>query len=98
MNTRLDSSSTAVFDLDGILIDPAMWNESLADRIAQTDGIGPLSKAQFALLQALLSEFSKFNTVTALSLVWHVIGQEADCMLHLFTNRRVAWRLAGLPY
>ncbi|MBS0330231.1 MAG: sulfite reductase, partial [Proteobacteria bacterium] len=50
MNTRLDSSSTAVFDLDGFLIDPAMWNESLADRIAQTDGIGPLSKAQFALL------------------------------------------------
>jgi len=97
MNTRLDSSSTAVFDLDGFLIDPAMWDESLADRIAQTDGIGPLSKAQFALLQALRSEFSKFNTVTALSHVCHLIGQEADCMQHLFPNPREAWRLAGLP-
>ena len=43
MKTQHDASTTAVFDPDGFLIDPAMWNENLADHIAQTDGIGPLN-------------------------------------------------------
>ena len=97
MNTRLNTSGTAVFDPDGFLIDPAMWNESLADRIAQTDGLSPLNGLQFRLLHALREEFSKHGSVTALSHVCHLIGQDADCMQHLFPNPREAWRLAGLP-
>ena len=97
MNTRLNASGTAVFDLDGFLIDPAMWNESLANRIAQTDGLSQLSEAQFGLLHVLRDEFSKYGSVTALSHVCHLVGQSPDCMQHLFPNPREAWRLAGLP-
>jgi len=97
MNTRLDMPGTAVFDLDGFLLDPAMWNDSLADRIAQTDGLGPLSETQLGLLHALRGEFSKHSSVTALSHVCHLIGESPDCMQHLFPNPREAWRLAGLP-
>lgn len=98
MNTRLNASGTAVFDLDGFLIDPAMWNESLANRIAQTDGLSQLSEAQFGLLHALRDEFSRHGSVTALSHVCHLVGQSPDCMQHLFPNPREAWRLAGLPH
>ena len=97
MNTRLSTPGIAVFDLDGFLVDPSMWSESLADRIAQTDGIAPLSEAQYDLLYALRSEFSKHRNVTALSHVCHLTGQSADCMQHLFPTPREAWRLAGLP-
>lgn len=97
MNTRLDSSTTAIFDPDGFLIDPSIWNEKLANRIAQTDGIGPLSNTQLGLLQTLRDAFSRHNSVTALSHVCHLIGQDADCMQHLFPTPREAWRLAGLP-
>jgi tRNA 2-thiouridine synthesizing protein E len=97
MNTRLDSPGTAVFDLDGFLLDPAMWSESLADRIAQTDGIGQLSEQQLGLLRVLRHEYSRHGTVTALSHVCHLIGQSSDCMQHLFPTPREAWRLAGLP-
>lgn len=97
MNTRLDSSSTAAFDPDGFLIDPAMWNTNLADRIARTDGLGPLSETQLDLLHTLRNEFSRHNSVTALSHICHLMGQDADCMQHLFPNPREAWRLAGLP-
>jgi len=97
MNTRFNTSGTAVFDLDGFLVDPAMWSESLADRIAQTDGLGPLNEAQLGLLHTLRGEFSRHNSVTALSHVCHLIGQSPDCMQHLFPNPREAWRLAGLP-
>ena len=97
MNTRFNTPGTAVFDLDGFLVDPAMWSESLADRIAQTDGLGPLNEAQLGLLHTLRGEFSRHNSVTALSHVCHLIGQSPDCMQHLFPNPREAWRLAGLP-
>lgn len=97
MNSRLDMPGTAVFDLDGFLLDPAMWSESLADRIARNDGVGELSELQLGLLQALRREYSKNGTVTALSHVCHLIGQSADCMQHLFPSPREAWRLAGLP-
>ena len=97
MNMQTNTSGTAVFDLDGFLIDPTMWSENLADRIAQTDGLGPLNEVQVNLLHTLREEFSRHNSVTALSHVCHRIGQNPDCMQHLFPSPREAWRLAGLP-
>jgi len=94
---RSDASSTPVFDPDGFLVDPAMWSESLADRVAQDDGLGQLSALQLSLLQALRHEFFKHGTVPSLHHVCHLIGQAPDCMQHLFPGPREAWRLAGLP-
>ena len=97
MNTPLTMPGTAIFDPDGFLLDPAMWSESLADRIAQNDGLGELSTLQIGLLHALRREYAKHGTVTALSHVCHLIGQSADCQQHLFPSPREAWRVAGLP-
>ena len=97
MNTHLTMPGTAIFDPDGFLLDPAMWSESLADRIAQNDGLGELSELQIGLLLALRREYAKHGTVMALSHVCHLTGQSADCMQHLFPNPREAWRIAGLP-
>ncbi|MFO7541481.1 MAG: TusE/DsrC/DsvC family sulfur relay protein [Thiobacillus sp.] len=97
MNTPQSVSSPVIFDPDGFLIDPAMWTESLADRIAQTDGLAALSELQIGLLHALRREFLKHGVVTALSHVCHLTGQSADCLQQLFPNPRQAWRIAGLP-
>ncbi|MBU2641137.1 MAG: TusE/DsrC/DsvC family sulfur relay protein [Thiobacillus sp.] len=96
-NTQLDASGSAVFDRDGFWIDPATWSESLADRVAQDDGLGQLNELQLSLLQALRNEFFKHGTVPALHHVCHLIGQDPDCMQYLFPSPREAWRLAGLP-
>jgi tRNA 2-thiouridine synthesizing protein E len=97
MNDPLSVPSPAIFDEDGFLIDPDMWSESLADRIARADGLGELSELQIGLLHALRREFAKHGAVTALSHVCHLTGQSSDCMQHLFPNPREAWRIAGLP-
>jgi tRNA 2-thiouridine synthesizing protein E len=97
MNTRLDTPGTAIFDPDGFLIDPAMWSESLADQVALNDGLGQLSESQLALLRTLRREFARHGSVTALSHICHLAGQDADCMQHLFPGAREAWRVAGLP-
>ncbi len=97
MDSPLGTSSPAIFDGDGFLIDPDMWSENLADRIAQTDGLGQLNAVQLDLLQHLRHEFARHGSVTALSHVCHLAGQRPDCMQHLFPTAREAWRVAGLP-
>jgi tRNA 2-thiouridine synthesizing protein E len=96
-NTPFDAFSSAVFDPDGFWVDPAMWSESLADRVAQDDGLGQLNELQLSLLQALRHEYFKHDTVPSLHHVCHLIGQDPYCMQHLFPSPREAWRLAGLP-
>lgn len=97
MSSRFETPGSAIFDPDGFLLDPETWSESLADRIAQSDGLGALSELQLGLLHALRREFARHGTVTALSHVCHLTGQSADCMQHLFPSPREAWRVAGLP-
>jgi tRNA 2-thiouridine synthesizing protein E len=97
MNARLESPGTAIFDPDGFLLDPGMWSETLAKRVAQNDGVGELSELQLGLLYALRREFARNENVTAMSHVCHLIGQNPDCMQHLFPSAREAWRIAGLP-
>lgn len=67
MNTPLTVPGPSIFDRDGFLLDPFMWSESLADRIAQNDGLGELSELQISLLIALRREYAKHGSVTALS-------------------------------
>jgi len=97
MNTSSSIPGTALFDPDGFLLDPAMWSESLADRIAQNDGLGSLNELQISLLRILRGEFAKHGSVMALSHVCHLAGQNPDCLQHLFPSPREAWRIAGLP-
>lgn len=97
MNISSAPVSAAIFDQQGFLVDPAVWDKNLADQIAQSDGLGELNELQMTLLLTLRHEFSRHGTVTALSHVCHLSGQSADCMQHLFPNPRVAWRVAGLP-
>lgn len=97
MNTPFTMPGTAIFDPDGFLLDPAMWSEHLAAHIAQNDGVGSLSELQLEALRTLRGEYAKHGSVTALSHICHLIGQEADCLQHLFPSPREAWRIAGLP-
>lgn len=97
MTASPNIANPAIFDSNGFLIDPSVWNITLADRIAQNDGLGELNDLQIGLLHTLRNEFAKHGSVTALSHVCHLTGQSADCMQHLFPNPRIAWRVAGLP-
>jgi len=97
MQTSLNIEPEIQFDSDGFLVDPSVWNEAVAERIASADGLGHLDDVQLCVLHALRQEFSRHGSVIALSHVCHLTGQRADCMQHLFPNPREAWRVGGLP-
>lgn len=97
MRMQSATLSPAIFDRDGFLLDPAAWDERLAEHIARDDGLGTLNELQMDLLRTLRHEFSKHGTVTALTHICHLAGQKNDCMQHQFPDARAAWRMAGLP-
>lgn len=93
----LSKPSGSLFDADGFLMDPDLWSEALAIEIAQADGINELSPVQVELLHTLRDEYKKNGTVTALSHICHLDGQQPDCLQQLFPSPKHAWRIAGLP-
>jgi tRNA 2-thiouridine synthesizing protein E len=86
-----------VFDQDGFLANPATWDESVAERLAEEDGLGALHAEQRAMLRALRDHYFKTGGVPALSHLCLAQHFDRHCMTDLFPSTREAWRLAGLP-
>ncbi|MCS6787211.1 MAG: TusE/DsrC/DsvC family sulfur relay protein [Thiobacillaceae bacterium] len=84
-------------DADGFLLDPQRWDEALARRLAQLDGLGELSGDQLELLECLREQYFRSGGLPALPHVCHLKGRSPVCLNELFPSAREAWRLAGLP-
>ena len=97
MNESMLSADNPMFDADGFLVEPDKWSVTLANSLAQAEGLGALTPDQLELLHNLRAEFESTGAVTAHSHVCHLGGQEPDCMQHLFPSPLHAWRVAGLP-
>ena len=97
MDDLMKSSQGNMFDADGFFLVPGLWSETLANRIAQADGMEELSSVQLDLLHTLRNEYKKNGAVTAFSHICHLRGQGPNCLQHLFPGPREAWRIAGLP-
>ena len=97
MNPNAVEDLSSLFDTDGFFIDPEQWDIALAQRVADSEGMGEMNELQQKLLLTLRDEFQKFGAVTALSHICHLNGLDADCLHQLFRSPRQAWRIAGLP-
>ena len=85
------------FDLDGFALDPQIWDEELARRIACADGIGPLSQEHLQILQELRVHYLEHGALMPPSHACRVSHKDTQCIFDLFGNMREAWRVAGLP-
>ena len=97
MNPTAVEDLSLLFDKDGFFIHPDQWDLALAQRIANSEGMGAMDDLQQGLLLTLRDEFQKFGAVTALSHICHLNDQDADCLHQAFHSPRQAWRIAGLP-
>ncbi len=85
------------FDRAGFLSDPALWSESVAEELAQRDGIGPLTPAHWEIIRYLRSSWLERHALPSVSHVCHLVGRDPLCLEQLFHGTREAWRVAGLP-
>lgn len=85
-------------DSDGFLLHPEDWNEIIATRLADADGIGPLTEVHWNIIQSLRRHFFAVGGVPALRHVCRENHLDPHCIPRLFHDQgREVWRIAGLP-
>lgn len=85
-------------DPDGFLLHPEQWNELIAIRMAESDGIAPLTEAHWGMILSLRRHYFKVGGIPALRHLCLENQLEPHCIPHLFKDQgRELWRIAGLP-
>ena len=85
-------------DDEGFLTDSGMWNKSIANQLAQMEGIERLDKQQWLFVTTLRQYYYTFHTIPQLRRVCHMQQLGSNCVSELFNNHGIeAWRIAGLP-
>lgn len=97
MHASFAQFSNVEFDRDGFLLEPGVWNEEVARRIAAADGLGPLSDAHFEIMRQLRAHYLEHGALMPASHACRVKHEDTRCVFDLFGNMREAWRVAGLP-
>lgn len=85
------------FDEDGLLRDPARWNEALAQEIAKREGVGPLTDEHWKVIRSLRQHYDRFGAAPAMIQVCRLHGRPHGWVHDLFHTCLNAWRVAGLP-
>lgn len=85
-------------DDEGFLTDSGSWNKTVANQLAQLEGIEKLDKQQWEFITTLRQYYYTFHKLPQLRRVCHMQKLGNNCANELFHNHSVeAWRIAGLP-
>jgi len=86
------------FDEDGFIKNPRLWNEDLAELLAELDGIGALTAEHWRVIHYLREHYLKYRAMPVMRHVCWVTHLDRHCVTDLFgADSREAWRVAGLP-
>jgi TusE/DsrC/DsvC family sulfur relay protein len=94
---RIQERLEVEVDEDGLLKNPAQWNETVAAEIARRDGIGQLTDEHWEVIRSLREHYAKFGVAPAMSHVCRSHGKDRQWIHDLFHTCLNAWRVAGLP-
>lgn len=86
-----------LFDDNGFLVDPDLWDRDLALRIAAQLGIRELEESHWAVIDYLREDFLTNATPPLEKDVCRELDLVEDCVQRLFGGAIEAWKVAGLP-
>jgi TusE/DsrC/DsvC family sulfur relay protein len=84
-------------DSEGYLENVDDWDESVANALADKEGLAPLSEDQIDALEFMRQYYHKYNFFPIVNAVCKNVHQPADCVSHEFIDPVIAWKIAGLP-
>ncbi len=97
LTVNVITAASRLFDEDGFLTEPGVWNEQIARVVARMDGIEELTETHWLVIQTLRDHYKHFGTPPMFHHVSIVNHLDKHCVEHLFHSQREAWRVAGLP-
>lgn len=89
---------TTEFDIPMIpAVEPRLWNEELASRIAEEDGVGELTPEHWKIINTLREHFIQYGALPPMRAACDLNQMAPHCVDQLFHSPQEAWRIAGLP-
>jgi TusE/DsrC/DsvC family sulfur relay protein len=94
----LEYEGTSVeIDEDGYLQDPEHWNDTIANALAQQEGLSPLTYDQLDILMFMRQFYEKHSFFPIVTSVCKYVHQPDGCVSDEFMDPVTAWKIAGLP-
>jgi dissimilatory sulfite reductase related protein len=87
------------FDQDGFMIDPALWDETVAKAIAGEEGIEDMTEDHWRVVKFIRDYWKEHDRAPEIRLICQTMGIGVRQIYKLFTSgpARGACRIAGLP-
>jgi len=92
-----EKSMGLTVDAEGYLTDIEDWTEDAARTLAAREGLGQLSKDQFAILVSLRDYYRKHRFFPIVRAICRSVDLPRTCVTDRFTDPVTAWKIAGLP-
>ncbi len=86
-------------DGDGFLVNPEIWNQEVAELFAKYDGIHPMNKDHWAIVNIIRRNFEEKGMAPMIRTICQETGLRLRDVYELFPlgPARGACRVAGLP-
>ena len=84
-------------DDEGFIVDPGQWSETLAGMLAESAGIGNLTKPHWDIIYFIRERYLSRGSIPPMRLVCRKLGTERAAVKDLFGGCLRLWRIAGLP-
>lgn len=100
METSQISQSAAPpipLDEDGLVLNPELWNEAVAEQLAFNVGIEEMTADHWLVVDALRDYFAKFGVAPAMNNVCRSFEKDKLWVHNLFATCLNAWIVSGLP-
>ena len=85
------------FDVDGFLSQSDHWDHDIAQRIADAEGMEPLTPKHWEVIDYVRDRFFSYGSLPVMRLVCRAAGLDRHKAHKLFGSCRILWRVAGLP-
>ena len=84
-------------DGEGYLENIEDWSETVAQALAEREGVGELTKEKIEILKFMRDYYKQFNAFPMLGYVCKHVHQKKECVTEQFIDPIEAWKVAGLP-
>lgn len=99
MTTVTLAGTPVEVDEEGFLLDPAQWNESVAQEIAHLSGIDPLTDRHWQVIEFMRTTYLDTGAAPSIRTLGKASGVPVKELYALFPKgpAKLAARIAGIP-
>jgi tRNA 2-thiouridine synthesizing protein E len=85
------------FDEDGFLCDAAVWDDRVAERLAELEGVAPLQAAHWRVKRFVRDRYLRLGAIPPMRRICRSSELSRSEVKTLFGGCLQVWRIAGLP-